>query len=447
MREIGRTVYSTARRQRYFDWIGFIALSVIPAIALYQGVAAAFGLPVVFDPTVEAMLGMAAITLCLVLRTRAIVEAISQRPVAQASLYLLGYVLIVLSSTMLAFINPIERDPSRMLQQFLATLPLVLMFFVMVSSPGPAAAIRSIKASLLVWAVAAVLTPLTAFTPIPIGEVQGTYVGSEGLRSFGVLGDGGTFVISFLAVAFFSSRRLFWLLLSMLALVLSGSRMALVIAMAGVALVLVLANPNRGIWRRGERAFRIVLATLPLVLFLIGLQIMISQVAAQLGAIDPIERLRESDIGQSDRFFSILQGLEWFKLSPIYGQGFNAYYYFSLRNSVVGANEADALNQIVQTLVDGGLLALTFLALFFIRVLWPTKDAVLIDRRNDPYAIKAWLFVFLILNQSAVYILPAFYLTALVFGSAGLSLHLEMTREPRAVRDASRPQHLHLSQV
>lgn len=430
MREVSNIFAGAVTRQPYFDWVGFVAMSVIPAVALYQGVTAAFGILVVLDPTVEATLDMVAIALCLILRIRAIIEAVSRPAVAHASLYLVGYVLVVFSSTMLVFVDPIERDPTRMLQQFFATLPPVLMFFVMVSSPGPAPAIRSIKASLLVWAVAAVITPLTAFTPVPIGEVQGAYAGSAGLRSFGVLGDGGTFVISFLAIAYFSSRRLFWLLLSMLALVLSGSRMALVIAMAGIALVLTLANPNNGSWRRGERAFRILLATLPLVLLLVGLQILISQVAAQFGVVDPIERLRESNIGQSDRFFSMMQGLEWFKLSPIYGHGFNAYYYFSLRNSIFGANQANALNQIVQTLIDGGLLALTFLVLFFIRVLWPTKDAVLIDRRNDPFAIKAWLLVFLILDQTAVYILPAFFLTALVFGLAGLSLYLDVSKPP-----------------
>jgi hypothetical protein len=240
-------------------------------------------------------------------------------------------------------------------------------------------------------------------------------------------------VISFLAVAYFSSRRAFWLLLTVLALVLSGSRMALVVAVAGIALVMVLASPNKGTARRGGRAFRVLLVMAPLLLLLIGLQTVISGLAERLGVADPIERLRESRIGQSDRFFSISQGLDWFKLSPVYGHGFNAYYYLSLSRSIFGASQANALNQAVQTLLDGGLLALIFLVLFFVRVLWPRKDIALIDRRNDPFAIKAWLFVFILLNQTAVYILPAFFLTVLVFGLAGLSLHLDATRRTKTL--------------
>ena len=193
-----------------FDWLGFLAMSALPFIALYQGVGSALGVLVTFDTVTEALIGILALTACAILRVPRLIVALSNAAVSRAALYLAFYLLVVFVSTLLVFVDPIERDPSRMTLQFLSTVPPVMLFFVLVASPGPAAAIRSLRASLLVWAIAAVLTPLTAFTPLPIGEVQGTYVGSAGLRSFGVLGDAGTFVISFLVVATFATRRMIW---------------------------------------------------------------------------------------------------------------------------------------------------------------------------------------------------------------------------------------------
>ena len=422
-----------------FDWLGFLAMSALPFIALYQGVGSALGVLVTFDTVTEALIGILALTACAILRVPRLIVALSNAAVSRAALYLAFYLLVVFVSTLLVFVDPIERDPSRMTLQFLSTVPPVMLFFVLVASPGPAAAIRSLRASLLVWAIAAVLTPLTAFTPLPIGEVQGTYVGSAGLRSFGVLGDAGTFVISFLVVATFATRRMIWFLLSMFALVLSGSRMALVVAGVGIALVLVLGDPKAAIQRPGAKALRAMGAIGLMLVLLLIVQFVFSAVSEQLGVLNAIERLQETNISGSDRFFSARQGLEWFQLSPFYGHGFNSYYYFSLRGSIFGANQANALNQVVQTLMDGGLLALLFLMLFFLQVLWPKKGHQLIDRRSDPFAIKAWLLAFVVVNQTAVYILPAFSLTALVFGLAGVSLYLEVSAKPSRTGVPSQP--------
>ena len=89
--------------------------------------------------------------------------------------------------------------------------------------------------------------------------------------------------------------------------------------------------------------------------------------------------------------------------------------------------------------MDGGLLALLFLMLFFLQVLWPKKGHQLIDRRSDPFAIKAWLLAFVVVNQTAVYILPAFSMTALGFGLAGVSLYLEVSAKPSRTGVPSQP--------
>lgn len=406
-----------------FDVVGFVALSVTPAVALYQGVVSALGILVTLSETVAVLVPIATIVACLVLRVTSVARVLASPAIRRASLYLIAYLLVVLASTLVVFIDPIERNPAKMLQQFLSTIPAVLIFIVMVTAPGPQAAMRALKVSIIIWAFAAVLTPLTALTPLPIGEVQGTYAGSQGLRSFGVLGDAGTYAVSFLVVAFFASRRVFWFALSLFGLILSGSRMALVVAGAGIGLVLVLASPPGAVRRPGGRVLRMVAASAGLALFLVALQIVFSQVAEQFGVFDGFKRLTETYVGDTDRLFSIKQGLEWFQLSPIYGHGFNSYYYFSLRSAMFGANQSNALNQIVQTLTDGGILGLAFLGLFFFEVVRPGTGSI-IDRRNDPYAIRAWLIAFLLINQAAVYILPAFFLTILVFGLAGVVLHL-----------------------
>jgi hypothetical protein len=152
------------------------------------------------------------------------------------------------------------------------------------------------------------------------------------------------------------------------------------------------------------------------------LQIVFGAVSQQLGFLNAFERLNETQFTDTDRFFSINQGLEWFKLSPIYGNGFNSYFYFSLRTAAFGANQTNALNQVVQTLVDGGILGLAFLVMFFFETVRP-RGGPLVDRLRDPFGLRIWLLVFLLLNHTAVYILPASYLTILVFGACGVVLH------------------------
>ena len=72
--------------------------------------------------------------------------------------------------------------------------------------------------------------------------------------------------------------------------------------------------------------------------------------------------------------------------------------------------------------MDGGALGLGFLVMFFFEVIRPS-GGTLVDARNDPFAIRAWLLAFVVINQAAVYIFPAFFLTILVFGLAGVVLN------------------------
>jgi hypothetical protein len=404
------------------DLVGLVAFAIAPALALYQGVTVALGILAPLDSLIAALVPVVGIAACLLARMLGRGRLLSTPAIRRATLYFVGYLVVVLISTLLVFAEPIERDPSRMLQQFLSTAAAMLIFPVLVSAPSQEAALRSLRIGLGVWAVAAILTPLTALTPLPIGEVQGAYQGSQGVRSFGVLGDGGTLVVSCLAVAFFVSRRFFWFALAIFALILSGSRIPLVVAAAGIAVAIILSTPSAGYQRPGSRAIRVVVASVGAALLLVAVQLVFAAVSQKLGVFNAFERLNETQFTQSDRFFSIAQGLEWIKLSPVYGSGFNSYYYFSLRSAAFGASQSNSLNQVIQTLVDGGALGLIFLALFFYEVIRP-RNGAMFDRRRDPYGLRIWLLVFLVLNQTAVYILPAFYLTILIFGVSGIVLH------------------------
>ncbi|WP_423141287.1 O-antigen ligase family protein [Parablastomonas sp. CN1-191] len=414
---------ATRRMVVPIDFVTLAAFAVAPAMALYQGITAGLGVLRPLDPYTATLVPLLVIVGCLVLRLTGVKRILALRGLRRSIWYLLGYLLVVLFSTLVVFADPIERDPSQMFQQYLSTAGAALVFFVMIAAPSFPAAMRAMKIGILVWAFAAILTPLTVLTPLPIGEVQGAYEGSAGVRSFGVLGDGGAFVVSFLAVAFFVSRRFGWLALAMLALVMSGSRIPLIVAGAGIAGAIVLSNPAGAGRRPGARAIRVVLASLIAALLLVSIQVLFSTLSHKFGALNAFDRLNDTDFTQSDRFFSIVQGLEWAKLSPIFGSGYNSYFYFSLRSAAFGANASSALNQIIQTLVDGGVLALLFLGLFFYETLRPGPGRLMMDRRVDPLAMRVWLLTFLVLNQSAVFISPAGYLTILVFALSGMAVY------------------------
>lgn len=420
-------------RERGLDLVGLVAFSVPPVVALYQGIVSALGLPIALTDVTATVLPLIVIGGCFILRLPSLPHRLANPSAKRATIFLLAYLLTILVSTSLVYLDPIERDPARMMRQFFSTAAAAVIFLVMVTAPSLPSAIRALRISIVLWALAAVITPLTALTPFPIGEVQGAYEGSQGTRSFGVLGDGGTFVVSFLAVAFFISRKFVWFALAMLALIFSGSRSALVVAAAGLAAAFVLGQPGEAGRPVGGRAIRVIVAALAAALALIVVQIVFGVVAERIGAINAFERLGETEFTNTDRFFSIEQGLEWFWLSPVYGNGFNSYFYFSLRSAAFGANQSNALNQIVQTLVDGGLLGLIFLGLFFFEIVRPA-GAPLVDRRHDPFGMRVWLLVFLVLNQTAVYILPAFWLTMLIFGVCGIALHAREVAAAAAAR-------------
>jgi len=426
------------------DWIGFLAFSIAPLVALYQGITVSLGLLFTLDTVTASVVPLVVIGLCVLARVPALRHAFQSRSISRASWYLFAYLAVLLASTLLVYLDPIERDPAKMIQQFSTTAVAALVFLVMIGAPSFHGALRALGWSLVIWAVAAILTPLSALTPLPIGEVQGVYVGSAGLRSFGVLGDGGTFVVSCLAVAFFMSRRFFWFALAMVALIISGSRSAVVIAGAGIVMALVLATPGMERQPPGTRAIRVVVASVFAGVLLVATQAVFGALAQAIGANNSLQRLGETEFTESDRYFSIVQGLEWAELSPIYGSGFNAYYFFSQRSAAFGANQSNALNQIVQTLVDGGIVALVFLGLFFLEALRP-GHGMMVDRRTDPYALRIWLIAFLVLNQTAVYIGPASSLTVLVFGVAGAVLFLReastASMRPRLPVQAPIPAH------
>ena len=420
------------------DLVALVAFSIAPLVALYQGVAAALGFLFVFDDLTASLTPAAVIAGTVVIRLTSLRNSFAFASVRRATLYLTGYLLVLLASTALVYLDPIERDPDKMMLQLLGTAAPCLVFLVMVSSPSARASLRALGFSLLIWAAAAILTPLSALTPLPIGEVQGAFAGSQGVRSFGVLGDGGTFVVSTLVVVFFVARRFFWFTLGLLALILSGSRGPLIVAAAGIGMAMVLSTPGVARQRPGARAIRVVVASVVAASLLVAIQVVFKALSELFGANDALSRIAETEFTQTDRFFSIVQGLEWVQLSPIYGNGFNAYYYYALRAAAFGANESNALNQIVQTLVDGGVIALLFLTLFFFETLRP-GHGTMVDRRNDPYGLRISLVVFLILNQSAVYIGLISPLTILVFGLAGAALFLRETGAAAMRSQMSRP--------
>jgi hypothetical protein len=83
-----------------------------------------------------------------------------------------------------------------------------------------------------------------------------------------------------------------------------------------------------------------------------------------------------------------------------------------------GANPSNALNQGVQTMVDCGVIGLFALVSFF----WAALVGVPKRGDTDEFGVRTWLMMLILLNHSAVYILPMYHFTAFLFGLLGYSL-------------------------
>jgi O-antigen ligase len=194
------------------------------------------------------------------------------------------------------------------------------------------------------------------------------------------------------------------------AIVLTGTRGALVCLMVGIAGHLVLGG------RTGKPRHRWQLVSIPVIAALLWL----SPVSAAL---------KERFLSPTMRTEAIQAGIEIVRKSPILGFGFNGLD----RNRSAVAEDwimplqaanglARASNQYVQTAVDGGLVALLALVLF---AAFGIRNAVRVIRWREAtpqlLASQLWLISMFVGNQGSLWLLSDTASGFFIFAVAGLA--------------------------
>jgi hypothetical protein len=252
-----------------------------------------------------------------------------------------------------------------------------------------------------VWAGA-----LLHLAGIPFGEVIET---GATFRAFGPLGDQVGFVVVLPALTSLVARRPLRFGFHLSAVLLTGTRGALLCLVVGVIGHFVLrVGTNRG--RRWQLAAVVV----------VGILLWFMPMSAAL---------RERFLQPSMRRQAMEAGIEVVRKSPVIGVGFNGLD--ANRSAVVedwtmpvqAANGLSrATNQYIQTAVDGGLVALSALLLFVAlgirnarRVIrWPAASAELLGS-------QLWVISVFLGNQASLWVLQETACGFFVFAVAGLA--------------------------
>ena len=252
-----------------------------------------------------------------------------------------------------------------------------------------------------VWAGA-----LLHLAGIPFGEVieQGA-----AFRAFGPLGDQVGFVVVLPALTSLVARRPLRFGFHLSAVLLTGTRGALLCLVVGVIGLFVLrAGTNRGRWRQMAAVV------------IVGILLWFMPMSAAL---------RERFLDPSMRQLSMGAGIAVVRNSPVIGVGFNgldANRSAAVEDWTMPVQAANGLsrasNQYIQTAVDGGLVALSALLLFVAlsirntrRVLrWPAASPALLGS-------QLWLISVFLGNQASLWLLSGTACGFFVFAVAGLA--------------------------
>jgi hypothetical protein len=353
--------------------------------------------------TARYLLGLAVVLPCLTTFTSSL-----QRSATGLSLVLL---FLALSMSMLAafYIQPsmVVWLQAKGLAGTAVWASIYIVVFVLVRRTEDANRVARwidgvcLMLSASVWAGA-----LLHLAGIPFGEVidAGTT-----FRAFGPLGDQVGFVVVLPALTSLVARRPLRFGFHLSAVLLTGTRGALLCLLVGVIGLFVLrVGTSRG--RRWQLAAVVV----------VGILLWFMPMSAAL---------KERFLQPSMRRQAFETGIEVVRKSPVIGVGFNGLD--SNRSAVVedwtipvqAANGLSrASNQYIQTAVDGGLVALSALLLFVAlgirnarRVIrWPAASPELLGS-------QLWLISVFLGNQASLWLLPETACGFFVFAVAGLA--------------------------
>jgi O-antigen ligase len=248
----------------------------------------------------------------------------------------------------------------------------------------------------------------------------------ETFRAFGPLGDQVSFVVVLPALTSLVARRPFRCAFHLSAVLLTGTRGALLCLLVGVAgHFLLRGTQNKG--HRWQMAAAVTVASLVL---------WFTPVSAAL---------KDRFLSPSMRWQAITVGIDVVRTSPVIGVGFNG---LDLHRSAevedwtmplqAAYGFSRATNQYVQTAVDGGVVALVLLIFF---VSFTIRNAIRVMRwpaaTPELFASQLWLIAILIGNQS-LWILSNTACGFFTFAIAGLAARAsDLSRDRRDAVDVT----------
>lgn len=321
---------------------------------------------------------------------------------------------------------------------FIWSSPFFVLYFLISDRPELRFAYRALAITGLIVSLS-VLADYVMWTRfgISFGEI----VDSQGqLRAFGPLGDQVGFVIILFALRALQRRDWVALAFHTTAIVLTGTRGALLALVVGVLWLLVVV-PFSEPARSGQR-IRTIVSTLVLSVVLV-----VSLLSTPLGE-STYNRLFEGDALQSgllQRAGAMQLGVKIFGDNPLIGVGylgFNSlsdeygFWKYFKPGADVERSAYTANNQLIQTATDAGIFGtLAFLALFatIVRNCRRARMQASGEDRHELVSIESWLAAILIGNQAAVWLLPSAATGYFVFVAAAISERVAFFQAQRAV--------------
>lgn len=240
---------------------------------------------------------------------------------------------------------------------------------------------------------------------------------SYGSRQFGILGDQVSWLLSAVLIANLAQGKRLLCGLAALALLATGSRGAIIVTIAALLLHTFVAR---------ERDVRTTVSKLS-TLAVAVVAVLLSESLVSF----VLERFYLTDITNNDRISTTLFTLSLFQEFPFLGAGLNAHSYFfeayGYQPSPYELIFPTPVSTFAQVLADGGIFGGTIFAAFVASVCMVSAQVMrwrwlkLVPKgesdrfRSMCSGLAAWAICFLILNQSAAYLLPTSMIGELAF--------------------------------
>lgn len=378
------------------------------SLAIASG-PAAVGLGALLDlePAGQVVLMLGA---CLL--ATAVVLRLSPRPaltpVARLVPLALGLFAAALAlSNILADLDRVRPDRADMWRQTIMALGPAVLLLAGQRWAASRLSVRDIDRAVTLVAAISVLSVALEATGLHRAE-------SYGDRVFGFVGDSVAWYLSFCAVYAVARARPGLAFATILALLLTQSRGALVVTLAGLLIVLLLSGLGlrRKILGAAGLGLVLLLATAVLPDYVAG-------VSDRFDAVDPLD---------NDRVRTTAFSLLVWERRPVWGSGYNAHTFAFEKAGLLPGEGREfwetPTSTPVQILADSGVVGFGFFLLFALLAIVLAFRAIRAERppreRAALAGLGAWVAAYLLLNHSAAWLLPGSGLSILVFAAAGI---------------------------